>query len=361
MRLASINSTALRVVLTSLILSGLVSAAPGLSATVSGPDVVTDVKNLHLQVTMTNTGTEPLKLINDPRGPLTTSPTESFLISGPNKVDPAFVGISVKYAGVDFMATNGASNAFTVLGVGKSVVIAHDLSKGYDFGSSGPGKYTFSIVGKFHRVDSSKHAVSIQATTRSHQLTLKGDLSIANHQPDMHGLATFVNCNATQQSQVNTAITNAKTYVTGSINYLTSHTTGTPRFTTWFGVFQNTRYRAVLSNFNSLISHGDEFTGWQYNCAPATGCDPGDVAYVQPTVYGKVYLCGGFWTAPATGTDSKAGTLVHEGSHFVATAGTTDIAYGQTDCKQLAISNPNQAIRNADSYEYFAENTPPLQ
>lgn len=57
---------------------------------------------------------------------------------------------------------------------------------------------------------------------------------------------------------------------------------------------------------------------------------------------------------------SQAGTLVHEGSHFVATAGTTDFAYGRTECQQLARANPNQAIRNADSYEYFVENTPPL-
>ena len=28
-----------------------------------------------------------------------------------------------------------------------------------------------------------------------------------------------------------------------------------------------------------------------------------------------VYVCGAFWSAPATGTDSKAGTLVHEMCH----------------------------------------------
>ena len=28
--------------------------------------------------------------------------------------------------------------------------------------------------------------------------------------------------------------------------------------------------------------------------------------------FGTINLCGAFWDAPATGTDSKAGTLVHE-------------------------------------------------
>ena len=71
-----------------------------------------------------------------------------------------------------------------------------------------------------------------------------------------------------------------------------------------------------------------------------------------------MHLCGAFFAAPATGTDSKAGTMVHETSHFTVVAGTADNAYGQTACKNLAKSNSNKAVNNADSHEYFAENTP---
>ena len=70
------------------------------------------------------------------------------------------------------------------------------------------------------------------------------------------------------------------------------------------------------------------------------------------------YLCRAFWNAPLTGTDSKGGTIVHELSHFNVIAGTDDFAYGQTAAKQLALTNPAQARMNADSHEYFAENTP---
>jgi peptidyl-Lys metalloendopeptidase len=45
-------------------------------------------------------------------------------------------------------------------------------------------------------------------------------------------------------------------------------------------------------------------------------------------------------------------------SHFTVVAGTSDYAYGQTAAKRLATSNPKKAINNADSHEYFAENTP---
>ena len=63
-------------------------------------------------------------------------------------------------------------------------------------------------------------------------------------------------------------------------------------------------------------------------------------------------------SAPTTGTDSKAGTLVHEMSHFNVVASTDDWAYGQSAAKSLAISNPTKALDNADTHEYFAENNP---
>ena len=45
-------------------------------------------------------------------------------------------------------------------------------------------------------------------------------------------------------------------------------------------------------------------------------------------------------------------------SHFNAVAGTDDHVYGQSSARSLAISNPADALDNADNHEYFAENTP---
>ena len=59
-----------------------------------------------------------------------------------------------------------------------------------------------------------------------------------------------------------------------------------------------------------------------------------------------------------TGTDSRAGTLIHELSHFTVVAGTSDFAYGQSAASRLARTSPSRAVRNADNHEYFAENTP---
>jgi len=71
-----------------------------------------------------------------------------------------------------------------------------------------------------------------------------------------------------------------------------------------------------------------------------------------------------FTSAVPSGTsltpDSRAGTLIHESSHFTANGATHDHVYGQENAKNLATSNPSQAIDNADNHEYFAENYPPL-
>ena len=86
--------------------------------------------------------------------------------------------------------------------------------------------------------------------------------------------------------------------------------------------------------------------------------DSGTYAYVYPTQPYKIYVCGAFWNAPMTGTDSKGGTLVHEMMHFNVIAGTDDWAYGQSAALSLAKSNPTKALDNSDNHEYFTENTP---
>jgi peptidyl-Lys metalloendopeptidase len=90
------------------------------------------------------------------------------------------------------------------------------------------------------------------------------------------------------------------------------------------------------------------------------GCKKKYYAYVYPNQPYEIYVCAVFWKAPLSGTDSKGGTLVHEMSHFNVVAATDDWAYGQTNCKSLALSDPQKALNNADSHEYFAENTPAL-
>jgi hypothetical protein len=118
--------------------------------------------------------------------------------------------------------------------------------------------------------------------------------------------------------------------------------------------------------------------------------DPTDkgYAYVNPgiTDHGKyertVHLGNEFWR---TDDKTRAGTLIHEVSHFVTAGGTDDVGverkdraatdfpgkevdphdelsygtYGGTRATRLAGANPSLALKNADSFEFFIEGDQP--
>ncbi|MCC2970850.1 M35 family metallo-endopeptidase [Massilia sp. IC2-476] len=165
---------------------------------------------------------------------------------------------------------------------------------------------------------------------------------------------SFSKCTTSQQTTISQAMSAGSSMASNSDAYMQRGVIGT-RYTKWFGANNSTRVATVKSHF---VAIKDAFAN-----KPVTvdcGCNQNYYAYVYPTQPYKIYVCKAFWSAPMTGTDSKGGTLVHEMSHFNVVAGTDDHVYGQSGAASLAISNPAQAVDNADSHEYFAENTPAL-
>ena len=178
-------------------------------------------------------------------------------------------------------------------------------------------------------------------------------MKAAPSQPSAGGLS-FSRCTTSQQSAVISAMSAATNMASDSDAYMTRGVIGS-RYTKWFGTSTSTRVAKVKTNF---VAIKDAFVN-----KPVTvdcGCNKTYYAYVYPTQPYKIYVCKAFWSAPLTGTDSKGGTLVHEMSHFNAVAGTDDNVYGQAGAANLAITNPDLAVQNADSHEYFSENTPAL-
>jgi peptidyl-Lys metalloendopeptidase len=164
----------------------------------------------------------------------------------------------------------------------------------------------------------------------------------------------FSKCTASQQTTVTQALSAGLAMATSGDSYMAGSVGA--RYNKWFGVTDSGRVATVKAHFVALK---DAFAN-----KPVTvdcGCKKTYYAYVYPTQPYVIYVCKAFWTAPMTGTDSKGGTLVHEMSHFNVVAGTDDWVYGQSGAASLAISNPANAIDNADSHEYFGENTPVLQ
>ena len=152
-----------------------------------------------------------------------------------------------------------------------------------------------------------------------------------------------------------TALNAADSYAGNAKSYFGAHsaTNVSARYSTWFGAVNATRYTTGKNHFDAIQA--------AFATKPITvdcGCKKTYYAYVYPTQPYKIYVCKAFWSAPVTGTDSRAGTLIHEMSHFNVVAGTDDHVYGQSGAKSLAISNPDNALDNADNHEYFSENTP---
>lgn len=170
--------------------------------------------------------------------------------------------------------------------------------------------------------------------------------------------AQFIGCATDQQKTINSAVDTATDHIAGAYQYVVnppSDSTG-ERYTTWFGTDEPQRRAFVTSVLNNL--HNNDFTTFVYDCSTCT--NPSLFAYVYPDQFGVVYLCPIFWKIDLAGADSQAGTLIHEASHFLVNGGTQDHEYGQEDCMELARTKPQDAITNADNYEYFAENDPPL-
>ncbi len=167
---------------------------------------------------------------------------------------------------------------------------------------------------------------------------------------------SFAKCSASQQSALTTALAAGRAMADDGDRYLMARKLLGPRYTNWFGADDPARMSTVRANF-AAIKDAFATRPVSVDCS----CNKPYFAYVYPTRPYAIYVCRAFWTAPMSGTDSKGGTLLHEMSHFNVVAATDDWVYGQEGAASLAISDPAKAVNNADSHEYFGENTPPLE
>ena len=165
----------------------------------------------------------------------------------------------------------------------------------------------------------------------------------------------FNKCSNAQQEQVTLAVDAGRAMTVEGHAYLGAGPNYGARYGTWFGASDAARGARVTSNF-AAIRDAFENKPLKVDC----GCNEPYFAYVYPAQPYTVYVCKAFWTAPLTGTDSRGGTLLHELSHFDVVAGTDDHVYGQLGAAEMALTSPKRAINNADSHEYFGENTPVL-
>jgi hypothetical protein len=160
----------------------------------------------------------------------------------------------------------------------------------------------------------------------------------------------FTNGSADEQEKTKQAHLDAYALCTNALAALADDAA----YKEWFGTHTTGRMATVKSTY-SKIKKKMEDEEFEYDL---TSCSKNIYAYTYANTT-KIWVCKKYWAAPATGTDSKAGTLLHEHSH--ASAGREDVkdangntVYGQTACRKLAKDNPDDAIKNADNHEYYA-------
>ena len=276
-------------------------------------------------------------------------------------------GKPVQYIGRLYKWATPQAEDFIRIPAGGTVSARVELSSVYDISRSGEYSIGYRVpVREALRAAGSKVAAAQLGHIESNVLTLGierderliAERSAAGQGPgllvDAALSPSFVSCSSTRQSTLTTALSNAESISLKARDYLNnlpsaSRPTDTA-FRTWFGAYLASRYSTVQSHFNAIYSafNTKSFT---FHC----DCTSSAYAYVYSNQPYNVHLCNAFWNAPNLGIDSKAGTLVHETSHFTAVAGTSDYAYGTSACQNLANTNPKKAINNADSHEYFAE------
>jgi peptidyl-Lys metalloendopeptidase len=190
--------------------------------------------------------------------------------------------------------------------------------------------------------DAEPHSKTAVASA-SAELFFEGLPSGAQSQPvEMPIVGGYSKCTTSQQGLLATAHDNAQL-----IAGLAENAVGTGTFSWWFG----TNSASSVKPHYTAIKNAFANKSVTYDC----GCKKRYYAYVYPNQPYKIYVCSVFWQAPMLGRDCKAGTLVHEMSHFTVVVGTNDYVYGATGAHNLALSDPAKAFMNADNHEYFAE------
>ena len=266
-------------------------------------------------------------------------------------------GESVAYTGAFYKRPAANGNDYIQLKAGESVTYRVNLGDYYDLSATGQYEIFYDAASYILYNEKGNDSNSPDSLT-SESINLKVEGRAAKPTPTpppTPGGNAFTACSITQQSDLIKARNQAKVYASGSEVYLFGINSSTRRYLEWFGIFDASRYNVVTSHFTKLHAAWDN-ASVNFDCS----CKQNYYAYVYPTRPYYIYLCKVFWIAPLAGTDSKAGTLIHEMSHFTVVASTKDYVYGQAGARNLAKTNPANAIMNADNHEYFAENDPSL-
>lgn len=272
-------------------------------------------------------------------------------------------GKLMQYRGMEMRRAAPGSQEYISLAAGESLTRSIRIGDQYSF--EGDGMYSISYAKHISGscasekllFDSSSAGSTIEVQgSAAHQLRYSEIQAIKQlEKQEMNDRRSTMNanCNAAQVTALNNWQSDAIQKINAAI--ACTESSCSTLVDTWFGsATTQSEFASVVEVFNKMLPLA---TTSIYNC-PADApdaCDSETYAYVYPSDPTQTqYICEFAFTTVQTDYMEGPQTIIHELSHFNSIGGTTDDAYGQNACYQLAQSNPTGARRLADNYAYFA-------
>lgn len=267
-----------------------------------------------------------------------------------------FDGVPVSYVGIHAKRLPPTNAAYQVIPAKGSVSGEVDLGSSYAITLK--GEYILEYEG----LESSEGGLGFKSLSSVVLNVSENRLpSAARREPIIQP-----SCNATQRAQIDQALTIAERIANVAARDLAAapidQRPNARRYTEWFGAYTAGRYDNVSRGMSRIASAlSNNRIG--FDCACNISNRENTFAFVFKNDPFNMNVCPVFFRVTPSGTDSRSGTIVHEISHFSVVANSDDFssALDQRGSRNLALSNPNNAIRNANAFEYFAENTPFLE
>lgn len=265
-------------------------------------------------------------------------------------------GEELPYIGIHIKRLPPKTEDFITIKPGQTVSAVVDLSLGYEISEQG----TYSLLYQGVTTEPGEESFKKAGGTFLNVTEVR-PLSSASQLKRTPIIDP--SCNATQRNQINQALTIAENIGVTAINALNNapldQRSTARRYREWFGAYSASNYETVRRGMARI---SDALVNRQigFDCTCNIQGREGIYAFVRPNDPFNMNVCPVFFQTTASGTDSRAGTIIHEISHFTVVAGSDDFnsAFDQAGSRRLANSNPSSAIRNANAFEYFAENTP---
>ncbi|KAI0751869.1 Metalloprotease [Daedaleopsis nitida] len=341
--------------LVALALSGALSLAtpakraPALEVSLSTPAEVHSIDDLKITATVTNTGSEPLKILKFGTVLDNELPTRSFTVTKDGAAAD-FTGVKIQ---LDMSALDDSS--FVVIPAGETVVVEHGVAPLYNFEALGTGAFEFEPATAFQIIEADAKPNAYKVSAKKAKVTVKSDVK----KRDLNALKkrASVSCSTSSYSSfISSSYTEGKSLASLAASYINSNGADS-LFKSYFGSASTS---TVRSKFTAVANENS--SSRTLNCSDPYGvCTGGVIAYTV-TATTNIYYCSIFYNEVASprlcsGTtvasrNIRGGTTLHELTHAVA--GTDDIGYGCSYDMNLGQSSPSQAVINADNYNCFA-------